>query len=396
VAPSRAGVLLALSYIGFISLGLPDGVLGAAWPAMRAELGLALEGGGKVLLLATTGTVLSSLLSGRLLARVDTGSVLTGSGLLAGTALLMYGLAPSWTWVLAAALVAGFGGGAVDAALNGYVGRHHSVRHMNWLHGCWGIGATLGPLTVASVLRVVPGSEAWRTAYLSLAALELALVLAFLSTRRLWRQAEAVVEPRSGQPLHTSGAGRGNARLTADMWANVLFFFLYSAVEAGAGLWIASFLIASKGASLPAAGALVSLYWGMLTAGRFLLGAMAERIGPARLLSLCCATALGALLLLCLPPAPLAVAAGAIGLLGLALAPIYPLLMHDTPRRFEAAVARRLVGYQIAAASTAIAIIPWAIGYLARRSSVLVIPPALAALATVLVALERRRRGAAS
>jgi fucose permease len=377
-------VLLLLSYVGFISLGLPDGVLGAAWPAIRQELGLPLDGAGRILLLATSGTVLSSLLSGRLLARIQTGVVLAGSALLAALALFMYARAPGWAGLLAAALVAGFAGGAVDAALNGFVGRHYSVRHMNWLHGCWGVGATLGPLAVAAALRLEQTPAAWRAAYQLLAVAELALAVAFLLTLRRWRE---------GPPGPAETASRpGSGGFTPAMRANVVFFFLYSAVEAGAGLWIASLLIATRGASLAMASAMVSVYWGTLMAGRFLLGAVAERIGPARLLAASCTTAFGALLLLAVPGTPLPVPVTAIAVLGLALAPIYPLLMHDTPRRFGHAAARHMVGYQIAAASSAIAIVPWLIGLLARNTSPLWIPPALAGLAFVMVLIERGRR----
>lgn len=378
-------MLLLLSYVGFISLGLPDGVLGAAWPAIRQEMGLPLDGAGRILLLATSGTVLSSLLSGRVLARIQTGKVLAVSALLASLALFLYARAPGWTGLLAAALVAGFAGGAVDAALNGFVGRHYSVRHMNWLHGCWGVGATLGPLAVAAALRFQGTPAAWRSAYLLLAAVELALAVAFLLSIPRWR--ETPPGPTAGGAVDPEASG-----FTPAMRANVGFFFVYSAVEAGAGLWIASLLIATRGASLPLASAMVSVYWGTLTAGRFLLGAVAERIGPARLLATCCTTALAALLLLAVPGTPVFLAVLAIAVLGLALAPIYPLLMHDTPRRFGPAAARHMVGYQIAAASSAIAIVPWLIGLLARNTSPLLIPPALAALALVMVLIERGRR----
>jgi fucose permease len=378
-------VLLLLSYVGFISLGLPDGVLGAAWPAIRQELGLPLDGAGRILLLATSGTVLSSLLSGRLLARIQTGVVLAGSALLAALALFMYARAAGWAGLLAAALVAGFAGGAVDAALNGFVGRHYSVRHMNWLHGCWGVGATLGPLAVAAALRLEQTPAAWRAAYQLLAVAELALAVAFLLSLRRWREGPPGPAAEAANPPGSGG-------FTPAMRANVVFFFLYSAVEAGAGLWIASLLIATRGASLAMASAMVSVYWGTLMAGRFLLGAVAERIGPARLLAASCTTAFGALLLLAVPGTPLPVPVAAIAVLGLALAPIYPLLMHDTPRRFGHAAARHMVGYQIAAASSAIAIVPWLIGLLARNTSPLWIPPALAGLAFVMVLIERGRR----
>lgn len=384
-ARRRAGVLLALSYVGFVSLGLPDGVLGAAWPAMRQELGLPLDGAGQIVVVATLGTVLSSLLSGRMLGRLQTGTVLALSTVLAAAALWLFGRAPSWAGILVAAVLAGLGGGAVDAALNGFVARHYSVRHMNWLHGCWGIGATIAPMTMAAALG---SGRSWRSAYLLLFLIEATLALAFVLARPLWRTAAAAPEVA---PEDVPAAANGRP-LTRAMRANVLFFFVYTGVEAGAGLWGASLLVATRGASLATAGAVVSLYWGMLTAGRFLLGAVAARIGPARLLSACGWTALAALLVASVPGTPLPVVAVALATLGLALAPVYPLLMHDTPRRFGAAAARYLVGYQVAAASVGIATLPWLVGFIAQRTSVLVIPPLLALLAGALVLLDRARR----
>lgn len=382
-----APVLLALSYVGFISLGLPDGMLGAAWPAMRAELGLPLDGAGQALLLATAGTVFSSLLSGRLLGRVATSTVLAASTALSAAALLLYAQASSWAFVLGAAVLAGFGGGAVDAALNGFVARHYDVWHMNWLHGCWGVGATVGPLTVAAALV---GGRPWRAAYLALFLVQAALALAFVFTRSLWRN-----EPDPSGATTAAGPRAPEAlRLTPAMRANVLFFFVYTGVEAGVGLWGASLLVITRGLSPPLASLALSGYWGMLMAGRFLLGALAERIGPARLLSRCCWIAVGALLVTSVSDIPLFLMVAALGILGLALAPIYPLVMHDTPRRFGANAARHLVGYQVAAGSAGIAILPWLVGFIAQRSSLLVIPPALAALAAGLVLLERRRRSA--
>jgi fucose permease len=300
-----AAVLLALSYVGFISLGLPDGVLGAAWPAMRAELGLPLDGAGQALLLATAGTILSSLLSGRLLGRLATGTVLAGSTALAAVALLLYARAPSWPFVLGAAVLAGFGGGAVDAALNGFVARHYGVWHMNWLHGFWAVGATIGPLTVAVALG---GGRSWRAAYLALFLIEATLALAFVFTRPLWRN-----EPDPPGATASGPRAPEARRLTPAMRASVLAFFVYTGVEAGIGLWRSSLLVITRGVSPPLASLVLSGYWGMLMAGRFLLGALAEWIGPARLLSRCCWTAVGALLVASVPGLPLVVMVAALG-----------------------------------------------------------------------------------
>jgi fucose permease len=374
---AASGALLLLSYLGFVSLGLPDSILGAAWPLIRVDLGRPLDAAGPLVLLATCGTVVSSALSGRLLARASTAAVLVASTSFAALALLGFALAPSWWFMLAAALLAGLGGGAIDAALNGFVARHYDVRHMNWLHGCWGIGATLGPV-ILTVTLSAQGS--WRAAYGILAAVEALMVIAFVITASRWPGPAPI--PAEGDK------GRG---LTMAMLARVIFFYVYGGIEAGAGLWAASFLIESKGVSPTAASAAVGGYWAGLMVGRFVLGALTARIGHQRLVRFSVRGALVALVLLMLPGAAPSVAVVALLMLGFALAAIYPSVMHETPQRFGDVVARRLVGYQIAGGGLGIATIPWLLGWIARQSSLMVIPTALTGLGLLLVVLEANR-----
>jgi fucose permease len=381
-------VLLVLSYAGFVSLGLPDSVLGAAWPAMRDELRLALDAAGWVVLVATAGTVLSSALSGHLQGHLSTGLVLSASTGLAAIALATYASAGGWPALLTGAACAGLGGGAVDAALNRFVAQHYSARHMNWLHGCWGVGATLGPASLAGALAA---GWSWRSAYVALAGVEFALALAFIATRARW---DAAAERGSNPslPAQDSAPERSRPpRLTRAMRASVATFFVYCGIEASVGLWGASLLIETRQVSFAGAGAAVGFYWGMLALGRFALGALADRIGASRLLTLCCIAALIALVGLSLPTMRVEVSIAALGLLGLALAPIYPLVMHDTPRRHGSAAAQYLVGYQVAAGGLGIATLPWLVGLLGQRTSLLLVAPVLAALALLLLWLNRLR-----
>jgi fucose permease len=381
---SGAGVLLVLSYVGFISLGLPDSIFGAAWPAVQRELALPLAWGGHVTLLSTAGVVLSSAVSGHLLARPPIGRVLATSTALAAIALLMYARARGWPVFLCAALLAGCGGGAVDAALNRFVATHYSARHMSWLHGCWGIGATLGPLSVAGALAL---QRSWRSGYFAVALVELGLALAFVATARRWSEGTSPVALEA----HASAEAPAPARTPAEaaaMRAGVAFFFVYCGIEASVGLWGASLLTTTRAASMSLAGSAVSVYWGMLMLGRFVLGAAAQRLGPHRLLTACCLGALVALLAMSVPGTSVGWVSAALALLGFALAPMYPLLMHETPRRFQPATARVMVGYQVAAGGVGIALVPWLMGLLAARSSLHVVPPALALLALALLQLR--------
>jgi fucose permease len=388
LAGRSAGMLLVLSYVGFISLGLPDSIVGAAWPAVRRELALPLAWGGHLTLISTVGVVLSSGVSGHLLVRQPIGRVLAASTVLAAIALLLYARARVWPVFLGAALLAGWGGGAVDAALNRFVATHYSARHMTWLHGCWGVGATLGPLTVASALGL---QSSWRSAYLAIALVELALALAFLATARRWNEGDAApAAPEAHAAADAPAPGR-TATEVAAMRAGVCFFFVYCGIEASVGLWGASLLTATRAASLSLAGGAVSVYWGMLMLGRFVLGAVVQRLGPSRLLTACCVGAIVALVAMSVPGTSVGWVSAAFGLLGFALAPIYPLLMHETPRRFQPATARVMVGYQIAAGGVGIALVPWLIGLLAESSSLHVVPPSLCLLALVLLQLRRHQ-----
>jgi fucose permease len=380
--PPASALLLWLSYVGFVSLGLPDTVLGAAWPAMRHELGLPLDAAGAAVLVTTLGVVSSSMASPRLRLRIGAGAVLSGSTILAALALVGSGLAPSWHALLLAAAVAGLGGGAIDATLNDHVARHHSARHMNWLHACWGVGASIAPSIVAFFLA---RGQSWRTAYLALGAIEALLALSFIATRSLWRDdGVAAVSSDELQPALMPSPSAAHA--------SVAMFYCYGGLEAGTGLWAASLLAGTRDLSLASSGAAVGLYWGALCAGRFVIGAWADKLGPMRVLAGTVWFALAAVLALSLPATPAWFVIIALAALGFALAPIYPLAMHDTPRRFAGMLGARLVGRQVAATAIGVSTLPWLLGVIAARVSLEWLPPLLVVLAVAVIALERARR----
>lgn len=379
--PYAAQRLLRLSYLGFVSLGLPDTVLGAAWPALRAELGLPLDAAGVVLLMTTSGVVASSVASSWLRRRWGTGMVLVVSTLLAASALALTALAPHWSLIVASAFVAGLGGGAIDASLNDFVARQYEARHLTWLHACWGIGAAAAPMVVAAVLAT---GSSWRLAYGALALLELMLSLSFVRTLKLWSGlADA---PQRGAAAEAS---RG---LHWPMIASMLLFYFYCGLEAGTGLWASSFLIGTRSAPVALAGAMVGLFWAALTVGRIAVGLRADVLGPTRVVRFASYAALVACAGLALPSSSVWLAAIALVALGLALAPIYPLVMHDTPSRFRGSRGMRLVGYQVAAGSLGTATLPWLLGALAKRTSLTALPVLLSLLAASLLLLQRARR----
>lgn len=407
----RPALLLTIIYVAFVGLGLPDTVLGAVWPAVRAHFGLPLDAAGQAVLLTMAAVTASSLATGRLIERAGTGLVLVVSCLLAAGALVMNAVAPSWSFMLGTASLGGLAGGAIDTSLNGYVARHYSARHMNWLHAFWGVGATIGPLTAAMAMQQ---AGSWRYAYAMLGAAEFLLGALFLATLPLWKEptrARPLAEPGpgpeaesntsdSGAPTDATGAPPGLApatraaspRLTPAARASVLFFAAYGAIEASIGLWSASFLVATRQVSPAGAGAAVAVYWGGLTGGRLLLGALASGGSELRLVRAGLWTVFPALLVIAMGWLPVSLTIVTLGLLGAALGPIYPTLMHDTAVRYGHVASVRLVGYQVAACSVGVAILPWLVGLVTRSTSIVFFPACVAVLATGAVALERWRR----
>ncbi|MBN1241373.1 MAG: MFS transporter [Spirochaetales bacterium] len=356
-------LLVAVVYAAFISLGLPDGATGVAWPAMRATLAQPLEALGLVSLVGTIGSALSGFASGRVLARLGTPKVVLISGLLTGSALLGFGLAPGYLFVVLLALPLGFGAGSVDAGLNHYAAERWSSRRMNWLHASWGIGATLGPLAMTAAIAAGSGGQGWRAGYLAIGAAQLALAFVFLLTLGLWDKAPPV--SRAGEGGGAPGAprklvpGTRGARLAGILAPAT--YALYAGCEVGLGSWAASVMRDGRGFDATVAGSIVALYFGSITAGRVVSGLVADRIGNRRMVRLGLATAAVGVALFSLPLGPIAAAAG-LALAGFGYAPVYPCLMHETPRRFDPETTRKVVGRQVASAYLGGMVLPPALG----------------------------------
>ena len=379
-------LLLATVYLAFISLGLPDSVLGVAWPGMRASLGQDLASAGLITLVLTVGSALSSFVGGRVLARWGTGPVVTVSGLLTGLALLGFALSPSFALLLLLAVPLGLGAGAVDARLNQFVAAHYSARHMNWLHGCWGVGATLGPLIMASALTSATG---WRQGYLWIGGVQLGLVLLFVLVLPLWQRHQAQsVASAAVSPTTPKGPAP-----TLALWLAPALYLAYAAVEISIGLWAGSLLVDGRGLDAKTAALWVSCFFGAIMLGRFATGLLTLRLGNRQLVRLGIAVAsVGAALFASNAlPAPLSLAG--LVLLGLGCAPIYPCLMHETARRFEPVTAAKVISRQVGFAYVGAAIVPAALGYLATAAGLGAIMPALlAALLLLLLMSEALNR----
>ncbi|MEO7937638.1 MAG: MFS transporter [Burkholderiaceae bacterium] len=361
--------MLALVYGAFISLGLPDSVLGVAWPRMRLDLDRPLAAAGLVTFILTACSAASGFASEFVLARLGTGRVVAISGFLTALALLGFGFAPTFGWILLLAVPLGLGAGAVDAGLNHFVARHYAARHMNWLHGCWGIGATLGPMVMGVALAHGLG---WQGGYRGIGVIQLMLALVFLINLRLWQhEPERPVHAQATQvdaPMHRRTPAWAP-------WGAASLYLVYTSVELGTGLWAASILVEGRGKSVAGAGVWVACFYGAIMAGRFAVGVVAERMGNRRLVRAGLAIAVLGAVLFAMGPLPEALSLLGLVLLGLGCAPIYPSLMHETSRRFDADTARRVIGRQVAFSYLGCALGPAALGLLAGRWGLWTIMP---------------------
>src|SRR6266508_2150369 len=270
----RAGLLiLVLAYTGFIALGLVNSLMGVAWPSIRDTFGLPLDALGVLLIGNTTGYMLASAVSGRLMSLMSVGTMLALSCCVAAVSLLASGSEPSWLVLVELGFNSGLSGGAIDGGLNAYAAAHFSPRAMNWLHASFGIGATLGP---AIMTAVIAGGLGWRAGYWIVGAAQLALAACFGLTRQLWHDAA----PPAATPRPARGAPLAATLRLPITWLGIAIFFVYTGAEVGTGQWTYSLLTEARGVPTALAGTWVSLYWGSLTLGRILFGFVVQRVPP--------------------------------------------------------------------------------------------------------------------
>ncbi|MFY1693558.1 MFS transporter [Plantactinospora sp. WMMB782] len=390
----RTGLaVLVLAYLAFVSLGLPDGLLGVGWPSVSVELRVPTEAVGLLLTSGTVGYLVSSVVAGFSIARIGVGWLLAGSTALASLALAGYATAPILPVMVGCALLLGLGSGAIDAGLNAYAAGTFGPRQMNWMHACFGLGVAIGPLVMTTVLGVGLG---WRWGYGIVAAAQAGLALAFVLTVRTWRRPGPGAGESTGAPAVPAGPVRIGATLALPaVWFGALTFAVYVAIEVAAGLWAFLLLTEDRGISPTVAGLCVSLYWGSLFVGRVVQGFVAERLGSRTvLLGSMYAMAFGSALVAV--PGPGWLAVSGLAVVGFGAAAVFPLLTLGTAERVGPQHADRTIGLQIGASGLGGAIIPAAIGVLIGRTSVAVLGPALLLLSLAMIGLywaSSRRAG---
>jgi fucose permease len=367
--------LLALAYFGFISLGLPDGLLGVAWPSMARDFGVPLDALGFLTVAGMIGYFVSSVAAGFVLGRVGVGWLLAISTVLASLALTGYLSVPAMVLAVGCALLLSLGSGAIDSGLNAYAASAFGPRHMNWLHAFFGLGVAIGPLIMTTVLE---SGLSWRWGYGIVAVFQAGLAAAFALTARLWKR--PVVEV----PVEVTKAGH-TLRIPA-VWLGVGAFVCYVAIEMVAGLWAFTVLTQGRDMSPRSAGLIVSAYWGALFVGRVIFGWVSERISSRRVLLGALLGMAGGAALIALP-APAWVACAGLVVLGFFAAPVFPLLTLTTADRVGAAHADRAIGLQVGASGVGGALIPAVVGVLLNRAGFGLLGPVLLVLSVLLVGL---------
>jgi fucose permease len=362
--------LILLAYVAFIALGMPDGLLGVAWPSIRAGFSLPLDALGIFLFAAVTGYMTSSFLSGVLIARMGVGSMLAVSCALTGSALLGYTLVPSWWMMVLLGIISGLGAGAIDAGLNTYVAAHFGEGLMQWLHASYGIGVTLGPIIMTVALTAL---NSWRVGYRIVGGFQIVLATCFVLTLPMWNRKEASAGRDEPRRLTDYKTPMGETLRQPKVWLSALLFFIYVGAEVSLGTWTYSLLIESRGIDPAMAGLWAGSYWATFTVGRVLAGLYAKRAGVNLLVQ---GSLVGALLgtaLLVWNPSAVANLL-AVALIGFSIAPIFPALMSGTRQRVGAQNAANTIGMQMTASGLGMAVIPGLLGVLARQFSLEVIP----------------------
>ncbi len=375
-------LLLAIIYLSFVSLGLPDAVLGAAWPVMHLELGAELSAASIVYMIVSCGTITASLLSDRVTRLLGAGKVTAISVGLTALALLGFSTADRFWMLMLFAIPYGLGAGSVDAALNNYVALHYASRHMSWLHCMWGVGASIGPYIMGLALT---GDLGWTGGYRIIGLLQVALTVILVISLPLWK--------KSGQRKETEKGAKALSfrQILAIPGAKEVFvaFFCYCAVEQTAILWASTYLVEFVGIDKETAASLGSLLLLGMTLGRAATGFLTYKLSDEALIRLGQGLiALGIVVILL----PLGSWAAMVGLLmvGLGCAPIYPCIIHATPAHFGAEHSQAVIGVQMASAYVGNLVMPPLFGVLAQYVSVRLFPWYLAGVLVLMVFMHER------
>ena len=378
-------LLLAIIYLAFISLGLPDSLLGSAWPTMYIQFDVPISYAGIISMIIAGGTIISSLQSDRLTKWLGTGKVTAIS--VAATAVALFGFSFSHSfWALCLwAIPYGLGAGSVDASLNNYVALHYKSRHMSWLHCMWGVGATTGPYIMGIALSAGHG---WNMGYRYIGIIQVILTSVLIFSLPLWK---GRTEETEVEELQTDQAENGKKVLSVREILKIsgarevmLCFFCYCALEQTTGLWASSYLSLHKGIPAETAAAFASLFFIGITVGRAISGFVTMKLNDIQMIRLGQGIIVAGIVAMILPGSNILAMAGLV-LIGLGCAPIYPCVIHSTPAHFGADKSQAIIGVQMAFAYIGTMLMPPLFGMIARGISVALLPFYLFAILVVMI-----------
>lgn len=383
-------LLLAIIYIAFISLGLPDALLGSAWPVIHNQLNVPISFAGIVSMIISIGTIISSLLSDGLTRRFKVGFVTVTSVLMTAVALLGFSISDSFLQICFWAIPYGLGAGAVDAALNNYVAIHYKSRHMSWLHCFWGVGASISPYIMSYSLT---GGHGWNHGYLLVSIIQMVLTLILFISLPMWkgRNNESNISNNISTSEDSSNAlGLNGALKIKGVKLVLITFFGYCALESTAGLWASSYFVEYRGADPDIAARFVSLYYLGITFGRFLSGFISEKLGDKSLIRYGLIIIFLGIILLGFPGASNLMAFVGLVIIGFGCAPIYPSIIHATPGNFGEENSQAIIGIQMASAYTGITFMPLLFGFIANHINIGLYPIYLLVFAFLMIIMSER------
>ena len=377
-------LLLALIYVCFVSLGLPDSLLGSAWPVMHVEMGVSVSFAGVISTVICLGTIVSSLFSDKLLRRFGAGRVTAVSIVTTAAALFGFSFSKGVWALLLWSIPYGLGAGAIDAILNNYVALHYKAQHMSWLHAMWGIGAAVSPYVMGFSLISLDG---WSYGYLIVAVIQTALSAVVFASLPLWRRGEARADDEKSESLSRSRS-RSRSLSFKEIFATkgavacFITFFAYCSLEITGSLWTSSYLVDRWDFTPESAAGFASLFYVGMTIGRLANGFLAMRLGDRFLIRTGLGVATVGIILLFVPSSSIFALIG-FAVIGLGCAPIYPCIIHMTPSVFGEDKSQAMIGIQMAFAYVGFLVVPPLFGQLAELTNIAILPIALLTLLIV-------------
>ena len=377
-------LLLAVIYLAFISLGLPDSLLGSVWPTIYQEFNVPVSYAGAIFMIISAGTIFSSLQSDRLTKSLGTGKVTAFSVLMTAVALFGFSISHSYWMLVLWAIPYGLGAGSVDASLNNYVALHYKSHHMSWLHCMWGVGASIGPYIMSFALV---NGQTWNMGYRYISLIQVALTIIIMLSLPLWKKRPVISD------IQEAENGKDKV-LTLKEIFNIpgakqlmLMFFCYCALEQTAGLWASSYLVLQHGFDLEVATSYGSLFFIGITVGRAISGFITMKLNDKQMIYLGQGLILIGIILMCLPLGHQVALMGLVTI-GLGCAPIYPCIIHSTPSNFGKDKSQAIIGVQMASAYVGNLLMPPLFGIIANHISAIVFPIYLLLILIVMVVMH--------